>query len=407
MSPSAFLDDLILPTSTSQLALPAEESYFMQHYLQNVARVALAVDYDQNGYRSLLPLAYNEPAVLNAALAVAASHYSRWQHTRDDVSRKYLRAAAKSLRDRCSKPELINTPATLASMLLLVTFEVFSGTSRWKGHYDAIRGWVRSRGDCSDLDPFLKTWICLIDTQCALNMGLPVMTELQSWIESGKIGEKDEIDALFGCSARLPRLMWAASQLSVASKVLGHDPGVIRKEAEALQEKIRETAISPESEPSLGILCRNSAQSYSAKVGLEDEELRRRMVAVAEIFRYACHIYVYRVVHAPQVPLTEEMESYLQNALQLLTLVPDALGPGANLGWCLVVLGAEVDVAHQRDYIRSRWAGLDLTGIYNAKSGAKILDEVWGQRDLVRQGHAIPERWQDIMQRIGQSQILV
>lgn len=154
-------------------------------------------------------MALREPAVLNAALAVAASHHSRWQHTTDVVSRRYLRAASTALRDRFSKPEHIHSEVTLAAMLLLVTFEVFSGSSRWKGHYDAIRGWIRSRGSCADLDPFLKTWVCLVDTQSSLNMGNAAMAELEPWLDVQKegIGQETYIDALFGCSSRLLKSM--------------------------------------------------------------------------------------------------------------------------------------------------------------------------------------------------------
>lgn len=131
------------------------------------------------------------------------------------------------------------------------------------------------------------------------------------------------------------------------------------------------------------------------------------MVATAEIFRHSSHIYVHRAVHGPGEPLTEEMQASLDTAQELMTMVPDALGPGANLGWCLVVLGAEMDVVHEREYVKSRLDGLHLLGIHNTKNGQKILEEVWAHRDLVTQGRAMPERWQDTMQRIGQSQILV
>lgn len=66
-----------------------------------------------------------EPAILNATLALAASHHSRWQHTADNVSRKYLRAASKALRDRFSTRNLVHSQVTLAAMLLLVSFEVY------------------------------------------------------------------------------------------------------------------------------------------------------------------------------------------------------------------------------------------------------------------------------------------
>ncbi|KAH7131119.1 C6 transcription factor [Dactylonectria macrodidyma] len=405
------IDRSAAPTTgcMSSLGLPAEDSFFMQHFMQNVARVALAVDYDGNGYRSLLPMAMAEPALMGAAMAVAASHYSRWQHTTDHTSRKYLRAAAKALRTRFSTPNLVHSPATLACMLLFVSYEVFAGSSRWKGHYDAIKGWIRSRGDCSDLDPFLKTWVCLLDTQSALNMGCSAMPELEAWLDETieSITQEQSVDALFGCSSKLPKLMWAASRLYAASKSTDMNRDELVAQADALQDKIRSTEIALDSHPLVGISCHGSPESFTTSVGIEQEELRKRMVATAEIFRHASHIYVYRIVHGPEEPLTPEMRISLDTAQHLLTVVPDALGPGANLGWCLVVLGAEMDLLHERDYVRSRWAGLHLLGIYNTKNGQKISEETWSHRDLVSQGQASPERWQDIMQRIGQSQILV
>ncbi|KAJ5788306.1 hypothetical protein N7457_003296 [Penicillium paradoxum] len=399
---------MTLPGNISALGLPAEESFFMQHYIQNIARIALAIDYTGNGYRSLLPMAAQEPAVLNAALAVAASHHSRWQRKADTMSRKYLKAASKALRERFLAPDRIHDPVTLASMLLLVSFEVFSGSSRWKGHYDAIRGWIRSRGDCSDLDPFLKTWVCLLDTQTALNLGQPAMAELESWLDTTATpGDQEEfVDALFGCSSRLPKLMWAASRLYAASKDNQLMPEQLQNQVDILQSQIRSTAIILESSPLVNISCRTTTQPF-ATVGMGQEELRRRMVATAEIFRHSSHIYVHRILHGPEEPLNKEMQASLDTAQELLTMVPDALGPGANLGWCLVVIGAEMDRVHQRDYVQSRLDGLHLLGIHNTKNGQKILDEVWTRRDLVTRGQAVPERWQDTMQRIGQSQILV
>lgn len=67
------------------------------------------------------------------------------------------------------------------------------------------------------------------------------------------------------------------------------------------------------------------------------------MVATGEIFRHASRLYVYRIVYGPHAVLTQAMELSLQSALYLLTFVLDVIGPRANLGWCLVVIGAKVD----------------------------------------------------------------
>ena len=201
-------------------------------------------------------------------------------------------------------------------------------------------------------------------------------------------------------------LQWAASRLYASSRDGCLSESELRLQAETLQKQIKETEIVLDSNPLVNISCQNTNQHFTT-VGMGQEELRRRIVATAEIFRHSSHIYVYRIAHGPEEALTDEVQLSLDTAQELLTMVPDALGPGANLGWCLVVLGAELDGIHEREYVQSRLDGLHLLGLDNTKNGQKILEEVWSHRDLVSQGHALPERWQDVMQRIGQSQILV
>jgi hypothetical protein len=211
---------------------------------------------------------------------------------------------------------------------------------------------------------------------------------------------------LYHFPANIP-LQSAASRLYVASKQDLVDEDDIRYQADDLQKRIRSTQLPEDSQIKVGLACTDASHEFSTTVGMERDELRRRATATAEIFRHASHIYVYRISHGPMEPLSPEAQESLETALTLLTRVPDALGPGANLGWCLVVLGAELDLEEQREYINSRWAGMHLLGIYNTKNGQSILNEVWNRRDLVSSGFADPERWQDTMQRIGQSQILV
>lgn len=203
-------------------------------------------------------------------------------------------------------------------------------------------------------------------------------------------------------------IQYAASRLYAESKSGLATPEDLRQRTSALQDQIRSTAISLDSQPRFSITCQSSSSPpLTSAAGISEEELRKRTIAVAETFRHASHIYVYRIAHGPQMPLDAEMQHSLETAMHLLTLVPDTSGPGANLGWCLVVLGAEMNDEHDRDYVRSRLERLKLLGIYNTRSGEGILEEVWSHADLVRLGQAIPESWQDTMQRIGQPQILV
>ena len=49
----------------------------------------------------------------------------------------------------------------------------------------------------------------MIDTQCALNLGFPSMIELEPWMRDRAATAENgpQIDPLFGCSVRLPKLM--------------------------------------------------------------------------------------------------------------------------------------------------------------------------------------------------------
>lgn len=162
-------------------------------------------------------------------LAVASSHFSKWQKIHDHDSRQYLKKAFCSLQSRLKDPSLVYEEGTIVAMLSLLSYEVgiqfpffflgkiqaadplqiFNGASGWVPHYNGIMGWLSARGNCSDLNPFIKTWVGMVDTQKALNLGGSTTPEVQKWLESSIswTGNCNAIDPFFGCSARLPRLM--------------------------------------------------------------------------------------------------------------------------------------------------------------------------------------------------------
>lgn len=127
------------------------------------------------------------------------------------------------------------------------------------------------------------------------------------------------------------------------------------------------------------------------------------MCATAEIFRHALLVYLFRAVNGAEVPLDSETQYSIDKSFELLACVPDALGPGSNLGWALVIIGSEVDAPDLRQYLRCRWRGLTLLEMSNNKSGERLTEAVWHRRDAA--GPRV--LWQDVMQDIGGEQILV
>lgn len=71
-------------------------------------------------------MALDEPALLNAILAVAASHRSKWRAIPDTESKRYLRQSLLNLQRVMKTPEIAQRESTLGTMLCLVTYEVSS-----------------------------------------------------------------------------------------------------------------------------------------------------------------------------------------------------------------------------------------------------------------------------------------
>lgn len=74
----------------------------------------------------LTPMALEEPALLNAILAVAAAHLSKWQQVEDTESHKYLRRALVQLQEVLGDPESAVKESTLGTILFLASYEVRS-----------------------------------------------------------------------------------------------------------------------------------------------------------------------------------------------------------------------------------------------------------------------------------------
>ncbi|KAK5310910.1 hypothetical protein LTR93_011892 [Exophiala xenobiotica] len=194
----------------------------------------------------------------------------------------------------------------------------------------------------------------MVDTQRSLNLGGTTIPEAQRWLDSGGnwIDQGSTIDPFFGCSVRLPRLLAQAARLSNEFQKSPHQRTLIddkiRRRANNLQQQVAETAFELTAEPRLAVSCHSEAIHLNAIVDINQHEDFRCLVGVAELFRHAAHIYIHRITHGPEEPLTPDMLKSAESMLDLLTKVPDALGPGSSLGWCLTVAGAEIHSAEHQ-----------------------------------------------------------
>lgn len=134
----------------------------------------------------------------------------------------------------------------------------------------------------------------------------------------------------------------------------------------------------------------------------EEVDMREAARASAEMFRHALQVFVFRIFHDPMTTggRPVKIQEAISEAFEILPLIPDTSGPGSFLGWSLVVIGAEVDSAHQREYIKRRLESLKLLCLNHGVLPLKVLDEVWRRQDSSRLGssHLRRCRWQEVME---------
>lgn len=96
-----------------------KEDTLVLHFMEKIAKFALAIDHHGNGYRKLATLALHDPMILDAVLAVACSHLSRWQGTADVEARVHLERAIGHLQQRFRILRLLKSETTVVAMLLM------------------------------------------------------------------------------------------------------------------------------------------------------------------------------------------------------------------------------------------------------------------------------------------------
>lgn len=130
-----------------------------------------------------------------------------------------------------------------------------------------------------------------------------------------------------------------------------------------------------------------------------------KTIATAEIFRHATHVYLHRIGNDPMQDRPEVQRS-VDAIFSLLAQVPDAVGPGTNVGRAFVVIGAELDDEERREYIRCRWKILQVLEMGNTDTTASLLEDVWHKRDVARLFNEKVPRWPDVMRCSGAEQII-
>ncbi|KAH8197443.1 hypothetical protein TruAng_008374 [Truncatella angustata] len=220
-----------------------------------------AIDYDGNGWRKLVGVSLNEPALQNALLAISESHLKRLQRKSTSQSRFYIHKSLQHLQGRFQEPALLNNEITLMVLLVLLAYELCEGTDLWKQHFTGIAAWCQNRSDLEDIDPFLTTFITMVATQVVLHSRGEWRQKSYQILERllPPCVSQNSVEVILGGSAALPRLIMEACRLEddlTAARALSDQNKIeaVFISAKVLQSKIRTTQILPESQLQLSLL---------------------------------------------------------------------------------------------------------------------------------------------------------
>ncbi|KAH7140881.1 fungal-specific transcription factor domain-containing protein [Dactylonectria macrodidyma] len=260
-SPVAYERPPIPCSSLSALGVTGAESRLIQHFANNIATIALAIDYRGNIFRSFIPMAMSDRALLNSILAVSAAHLSRWENKMDASSALYTRRALVEMESKLRDPVLASSESTLAAILCLMSMEVGNGSKGWKHHYAGLEGWLQWKTDTSQLDPFLKSWVFLAGFQAALVLGSQPSVTISQWLERSDSQQQglsqQVVDPFLGYSVRLPRLLLKAASLQKARNELIMTQGELQCQVTLLQQEIATCKLDTEKPILLASSCRN------------------------------------------------------------------------------------------------------------------------------------------------------
>uniref|UniRef100_A0A0B7KJQ6 Transcription factor domain-containing protein n=1 Tax=Bionectria ochroleuca TaxID=29856 RepID=A0A0B7KJQ6_BIOOC len=414
-----------IPSSLSPYGVSSRESHLLQHYaseysqvsdfntpahrsnIENMARIALAIDYDGNVHRSFLPMAMSHRALLNAIFAASSAHLSRWQNKADTSSHRYAIQALVELEKSLRDPVVASSETTLATMLCLIGLEVGNGSTKWRHHYRGLEEWLRWKGDTAKLDPFLKSWILLAAYQAAMVFGEEPTPAIYRWFEvEGQLGVPQDqvIDPFLGYSVKLPGLLLRAASLHRARRNSSMSEHAISHSVSQLQQQIESCKIDCTKPILLASAFQPANLSTVANTSLCQTDLWKRAAATAEIFRHAAHIYVHRVNAHQGEPLPVDIQHSVDEILNLLNLIPDTRGPGSNLAWPLFTVGLELDSPELRGMVLDWWQILHLLGMESTRKTERVLVETWRHRDEAKEGRGVAANWQEVMR--GQEQMV-
>ncbi|KAK6538126.1 hypothetical protein TWF694_011008 [Orbilia ellipsospora] len=407
-----------LPSGNSQ-----GQVYF-QHFLTDTAPLLVPHDCNGNPFKSVLPqMAMNHDGLLNLLLAYSASHQARKTKSPEptELVSRFLDRAYRHLNQSLNNEEELKSNATLATAIMLCSYEIISPNAfgegvTWQIHLDAARKIILARGGAKEMrscDPvsfFLSRWFAYLDVLGSFSNNNKNNTTL---LFSGKYWTVDDdddmidfsVDCFFGFTNRFIGLLTCIGELAQQARKekrlfikrienLGYaaDGSKWVPEGQLYHDALRVREHLEESRRHATGACKHKQPTWASSSRVFDNELpaeddsSQEMLALNDAFHWAAQILLFRRVlnYSRQHQCVQDAT---QRIIEALYKIPEKSNVENAALFPLFTAGCESITSSDRKYITRRIRGIEKSGMNQFRRARLLMKRVWetgsGWEDLI------------------------
>ncbi|CEN60997.1 hypothetical protein ASPCAL07667 [Aspergillus calidoustus] len=374
--------------------------FYVDYYSDQICKLYILHDSDNNPFRSLLPYALNDTPLLKAISALSARHIANASQSFDQAgeaatpqSRKAeLEAlqsksqAIASLKAQLDIPEPCKLDMTLATILLLIFVELLeSGLDGWNFHLKGARGLgdfsqsliqpaspghTKSSGEMAqDVRMFIARQYSIIDT---LGSALSHPNSRLEDFSSGEVieGQESVVRSFLGCPEFILRsIQFFSNQRQLVSESPPYNEP-------SIDTHIQDTLTMLELTETFDSL-KWASQFHTSSTSSTTETTN--LYLLSQAYKTAALLYGRQVLASTGTHLeTRETQTLLSQLLGTIDALKGEDTFFKCLLWPTFVAGLHCLERGQQDYVtdslRSVW---DLTKCLNVISAADILRKYW------------------------------
>jgi transcriptional activator protein UGA3 len=361
-------------SSTPMLAADEDKS-LLNHYIKVVAPVLSRRDDNQaNPYlNKILTVAFSNDLVMNAVLALSASHWKKMQPTAWKRGIIHQTNTMQGLAKLLPNIDSDSADVALAATLMLAMIELFDGTSsHWKFHLDGVRRllaavereprWARQTAHRA----FFRQLYHFLDSATTISTCHPPLLESpkQQSVDSPSYSDDDEV-ALYG----IPR-----SLFHFVDKLNGL----------AYQRKFRDDPVFENMFQASATSLQKDIQEWSDAHGIASSPVLHQdsTFHATRAFEQALQLRLHQIINGYSIT-HEKVAQHVDNILESVQEIRYGSSLESSLVFPLVMAGCACDDEPKKRIVQDRFLIMERTyGFRYIYTAHELVQTVWKERDL-------------------------